>query len=249
MSAADEPCPSNEGSEGSSLQLEFCGILTTVSPLEPFRIGRDADLVLDDNPYLHRRFLEIVHEREVWWLQNVGSRLSATLSDDHRRVESWLAPGAHLPIVFAKTTVGFIAGPTRYELCLHLREPLFSMTPATEALDGETTLGRASLTEDQWLCVLSLAEPMLRREGQSIITLPSNTDAAARLGWTITKFNRKLDNVCQKLKKAGVRGLHGASGDLASDRRARLVEYALTVRIVAPDDLAELDQASTSSGE
>ena len=37
---------------------------------------------------------------------------------------------------------------------------------------------------------------------------PSSADAAARLGWTVTKFNRKLDNVCQKLADAGIRGLH-----------------------------------------
>ncbi|MGJ3403836.1 hypothetical protein [Glutamicibacter sp. Je.9.36] len=52
--------------------------------------------------------------------------------------------------------------------------------------------------------------------------------AAARLGWGITKFNLKLDNVCDKLDKAGVAGLRGGPGKLATNRRARLVEHAVS---------------------
>jgi hypothetical protein len=64
---------------------------------------------------------------------------------------------------------------------------------------------------------------------------------AARLGWSTTKLTRKLDSVCSKLSKVGVRGLHGRPGELASSRRARLVEYALAVRLVTVDDLASLE--------
>lgn len=73
--------------------------------------------------------------------------------------------------------------------------------------------------------------------------VPSSADAARRLGWTTTRFNRKLDNVCQKLAKVGVQGLHGAPGELASNRRARLVEYAIAVRLVTPASLVMLDAA------
>ena len=62
-----------------------------------------------------------------------------------------------------------------------------------------------------------------------------------RLGWKVTKFNRKLDNVCQKLADAGTRGLHGGPGKLASNRKARLVEHALSTRLVTEGDLALLD--------
>jgi hypothetical protein len=74
--------------------------------------------------------------------------------------------------------------------------------------------------------------------------MPSSGEAAQRLGWTTTKFNRKLDNVCQKLSAQGVRGLHGEPGRLASNRRARLVEYALAVRLVTRDDLALIDSSA-----
>lgn len=223
------------------LRIEFCGEWTEISPYASFGIGRDADLVLDDNPYLHRRFLEIVYDRGVWWLKNVGTYLAATLSDETRRAESWLGPGSHLPIVFADMRVRFMAGSTRYEMGLHLSQPPFEASATVDSLEGETTIGRVSFTRDQWLCILALAEPMLTGAGQSIITLPSNVEAARRLGWTITRFNRKLDNVCGKLTKVGVHGLHGGAGDLASDRRARLVEYAMAVGIVSRKDVGELD--------
>jgi hypothetical protein len=93
------------------------------------------------------------------------------------------------------------------------------------------------MTPDQVRLVLALAEPALTGRSGRGTALPTSGEAAQRLGWTVTKFNRKLDNVCQKLAAQGVRGLHGEPGHLASNRRARLVEYALAVRLVTRDDL------------
>ena len=72
------------------------------------------------------------------------------------------------------------------------------------------------------------------------MALPPSAKVAERLGWNLTRYNRKLDNVCEKLSRAGVRGLRGSVSDLASSRRARLVEYALAVSLVSVDDLALL---------
>jgi hypothetical protein len=104
------------------------------------------------------------------------------------------------------------------------------------------------MTPDQLRLVLALAEPALRGGGRAGSTLPSSGDAARRLGWTTTKFNRKLDNVCQKLAAQGVRGLHGDPGRLASNRRARLVEYALAVRLVTGDDLELIEGLGLEAG-
>ena len=76
----------------------------------------------------------------------------------------------------------------------------------------------------------------------SSTAIPSSSSAAAaRLGWTISKFNRKLDNVCDKLDRMGVQGLRGGPGKLATNRRARLVEYAVTSQVVTRADLPLLD--------
>jgi hypothetical protein len=221
-----------------SLVIDFCGELTTVA--DGLTIGRDADLVLDENPYLHRRFVEFRH-RELWWLCNVGSELALTISDPGGRFEAWLAPGMQAPLVMAETLVRFSAGPTSYELQLALDEPALTAIPEPEVFDGETTIGRVSLTPAQHLAILALAEPALVGGGRA--ELPTSAQAARRLGWQLSRFNRKLDNVCDKLSRAGIAGLRGDAGSLATQRKARLVEYAIGARIVTTDQLPLLDAA------
>ena len=222
---------------GRQPTIEFCSERTLVDR-QPFTIGRDADLVIeDDNRFLHRHFLSLASQQGVSLLANVGSRLTATVADREGRLEAFLAPGAVLPLVFDDTVVRFTAGPTTYELTIHLVEPAFVAGRIDQNDSGDTTVGRVVMTPDQLRLILALAEPALRSRSRAGTTLPSSGDAARRLGWTTTKFNRKLDNVCQKLAAQGVRGLHGDPGRLASHRRARLVEYALAVRLVTRDDL------------
>jgi hypothetical protein len=230
-------------------EIDYCGEPVAVDR-SPFTIGRDADLVLDDaNRHLHRHFLQLSDRHGMWLLANVGSQLTATVSDAEGRLEAFLAPGAVLPLAFDVSIVRFTAGPTTYELAVTLPEPPFASVVAGDRSPGDTTVGRVSMTPDQLRLVLALAEPALRGDGRAATTLPSNQEAALRLGWKLTRFNRKLDNVCQKLAAQGVRGLHGAPGQLASSRRARLVEYALAVRMVTRDDLALLDQPGDGDGD
>jgi hypothetical protein len=227
----------------TTVLIDYCGALTAVTA-PPFTIGRDADLVLDDdNRHLHRHFLSLDAQHGVWLLSNVGSQLTATVADGAGRLEAFLAPGAVLPLVFDESFVRFTAGPTTYEFTIRLPDPSFVASQIGENEHGDTTVGRVTMTPDQLRLILSLAEPALRGDGRAVTTLPSNQEAAARLGWKLTRFNRKLDNVCQKLAAQGVRGLHGAPGQLASNRRARLVEYSIAVRMVSRDDLALLDVA------
>lgn len=221
--------------------VEFCGEWYEVPRDRPFGIGRDADLEVDANPFLHRRLLEIGCINDMWLLTNVGSRLAVTVTDRGGRMHSWLAPGARLPLVFEQTVVVFSAGPTTYEVNVHLSEPLFGELGG-QTSSGQTTIGMTEFTESQKLIMVVLAEPMLLRDGSGRSDVPTNTKAAERLGWALTRFNRKLDNVCEKLDRAGVKGLRGAPGDHAMNRRARLVEYAIAARLVTRADLALLDQ-------
>src|SRR4051794_39725807 len=96
-------------------RVEFCGEVYRLSDTHPFRVGREGDLALDDNPYLHRNFLAVTRRDGLWWLDNVGSRISATVSDADGRLQAWVAPGAAIPLVVAHTLVRFTAGPTMYE--------------------------------------------------------------------------------------------------------------------------------------
>jgi hypothetical protein len=223
------------------LSIEFCGEWFRPAPGGTFDIGREGDLAIDDNLYLHRRFLRVTCEDDIWWLSNIGSNIAATVSDTHGGVHSWLPPGHRLPVVLPATSVVFTAGPTTYELTVTLADaPYYEIRPEDPG-SGDTTIGAVQFTVSQRQLIVALAEPMLRREGTGLSEIPSSADAARRLGWATTRFNRKLDNVCDKLDRIGVKGLRGGPGSAATNRRARLVEHAVASRLVTPDDLPLLD--------
>ncbi len=227
-----------------SAEIEFCGEVMSVTEEHSVTIGREGDLVIDDNPYLHRRFLEVSVVDGLCWVANVGSRLAATVADGESRMQSWLGPGSRLPMVFATTYLRFTAGPTTYEAIVTLDDPPFSSGELDTGSSGTETIGQIPLTPSQRLLIVALAEPVLRQEGRGgQAALPSSAAAARRLGWTTTKFTRKLDNVCERLTNVGVRGLRGDSATLASNRRARLVEYALSVGLVTEADLGSLNSS------
>lgn len=225
------------------LVLEFAGERHEIDPArpEPFTIGRDGDLTVDDNRYLHRRFLVLTAENGMWWLSNVGSRIAATVTDGTGRVHAQLGPGARLPIVFDRLHVLFGAGSTTYDFTLHT-EGGYAVAPDPLGVPaGDETIGDVPLSPSQRLLVVALAENVLRQVETGRGEIPSSADAAARLGWTLTAFTRKLDTVCGKLEREGVTGLRGGRGKLATNRRMRLVEHAVATRLVTRDDLALLD--------
>jgi len=237
-----ETRPSEVRPSDPSLVLDFAGEIFQVEPGETFIIGRQGQLALDDNPYLHRRFIVLSFRDGLWWVANTGTRLPVIVSDSHGLMRSVLAPGASLPIVFPEVLVTFTAGPTAYEIQIECAVDGF-FTPAHRVDDiaGDTTVGPNRFTPSQRLLMLALAEPVLRRAGTGASEIPASADAARRLGWNLTRFNRKLDNVCDKLTTAGVKGLRGDSEDQATNRRAALVEYAVSTLLVRIDDLPLLD--------
>lgn len=229
------------------LKVEYCGEWYEVEAGKPFTIGRESDLTIDENPYLHRTFLTLTSEFGLWWLSNVGQLLSATVSDATGSVQAWVAPGAKLPLVFQQVQVLFSAGATTYEFSIHAEDDFYNTSLTATTADGGTTIMPVTLTSSQRLLVVALAERVLVQPSAGRATVPTSAEAAARLGWSMTTFNRKLDNVCEKLDRLGVDGLRGGRGKLATNRRMRLVEYAVATRLVSADDLPLLDRASAES--
>ena len=226
----------------SGLVVEFCGEEFRVDAGNTFTIGRDADLVVDDdNAFLHRKLVELSHENGFWWIANVGTRLSVTISGEAGTLQSWVGPGSRLPVVLPTVAILFTAGETTYEVNVTADVPTFEVTDPSHGAPGEMTLGTVDLTASQFKLVLALAEPTLRRVGSGASSLPTNAAAAQRLGWSMTTFNRKLDNVCDKFSRSGVKGLRGDASKLATNRRARLVEYAVAAKIVRGEHLPMLD--------
>jgi hypothetical protein len=224
-----------------SLSIEFAGERHVVPPVPGFSIGRAGDLVIDDNPHLHRRFLMIRAEGGLWWIHNVGSHLTATVCDRERTLQAALAPGGRLPVLADLLDVIFTAGRTVYDLTLVTHGWRAGEPAVPEAEEGEATAGRVSLNLAQRLLLVVLAEDALSRVGGGPGGIPTSAAAAGRLGWTVPAFTRRLDHLCVKLERAGARGLRAGGGRVSTHRRIRLVEYAIATRLISRDDLALLD--------
>ena len=233
-------------SDGHDLVVEFVGDERALSPGDELTFGRAADLVVDENPYLHRVLGRFSWRDGMWWLANTGSSIALRLSDATSPSFVKVAPGVRVPVTFESSRLAFEAGASNYELRVEL---LTEFGPADErpdegAPDAEATTSASDLplNDEQRLLLVALAAPALRDAGAEP-ELPTNREVAATLGWTITTFNRKLDGLCRKYSAAGVSGLRGSSDLLARDRRLRLVEHVVTSGVVGPDDRALLDGA------
>lgn len=223
------------------LSIEYAGERHDVPSVPGFSIGRAGDLVIDDNPHLHRRFLMIRAEQGMWWIHNVGSHLTATVCDRERTLQAALAPGGRMPVLADILDVIFTAGRTVYDLTLVTRSHGVGAADQSDVGVGEVTAGRVSLNHAQRLLLLVLAEGvLLGTSGPGDI--PTSTAAAKRLGWTVPAFTRRLDNLCLKLERAGARGLRAGAGRVSTHRRLRLVEHAITTRLVSRADLVLLEQ-------
>jgi hypothetical protein len=228
------------------LHVEYCGEVTSLETSDELTFGRAGDVRIDDNPHLHRVLGRLWARGDQWWLTNEGRAISMQIADADSRSNVVLAPGAEIALSFPNSIVRFRAGLTDYELALRVpdREDEEELDDDGDALwDDEFTdtiaLGDVPLTDEQRLLLLALAEPTLR-DPHTKEELPANRAVARRLGWSITKFNRKLDNLCNRFAKLGVGGLRGSIDQLATDRRKRLVEHAVESGLVSADQLDRL---------
>ena len=102
--------------------IDYCGELYPLPDDGQLTIGRAADVVVDDNPFLHRHFLKLFVHDGMLWLRNVGSQLTASIADEAGLTNTRLSPGAQVPIAFPRTAIWFTAGSTTYELEVVLEE-------------------------------------------------------------------------------------------------------------------------------
>ena len=231
------------------LVVEFVGEERVLSPGDELTFGRSADLVIDDNRYLHRVLGRFAWTNGMWWLSNVGSAIPLAMADVDSPSFVRVAPGATVPIPFGSATLGFEAGGRTYELRVEVLSELtgFGLDPSaveaeTDGAELTTTASSLPLTDEQRLLLVALAEPRLRDMPGSE-QMPTNRQIAHMFGWTITKFNRKLDGLCVKYAAAGIGGLRGSSDLLARDRRVRLTDHVVHAGIISAADLPLLDAA------
>ncbi len=216
-------------SSAGTITVDFVGSFRTLEPNQHLSFGREADLVIDNHAALPRVVGVLAHQQGHWWIHNETAAADLTVRDVESSSHAVIAPGSGLPVVFGSSIVEMSAGPARYALELELGG---RQEPQTRPWSHRQTV---RLNAEQRQLLAALAESRLR--GGAPFDIPSNADVASGLGWTITKFNRKLDHLCIKFDKIGVDGLRGSQDRLATDRRRRLVEHCVAAGIVTEADL------------
>lgn len=227
-----------------SLEVEFIDELYQLEPPDELGFGRQAHVIVDEqNPYMHRRVGTFVHHQGSWWLRNDSKRgelLITTMSGKRTA----LPPGESEPLADPEGAVRFEAGVSNYELGFRQSDAatLPEPSPPDASATGTRDFGIVKLNDEQRLLLLVLGEARLRDPNSDRRDLPSNTEAAVRLGWSIKKFDRKLDYLCRRLADRGVPGLRGEQGADAVDRRANLVEHVMRVGMIGTADLPKIDE-------
>lgn len=239
------------------LVVDFAGEVVALGVGEELLFGRAAtsDLVIDANPLLHRKCGRFFHRDGSWWLRNEGRRIPLNIQDAASPSSVILTSGREASLTFEDAAVVFTAGSSTYELLISVDVPSTDEDDADEdSADEVPEAGEALLTMDQShvplvgdqrLLAVALAEHKLRNP-HAPTQLPSNRAVAHRFGWGMPKFNRKLDRMCKKYARAGVSGLVGAPGDLASGRRQKLVEHLVSTGVISLLDLDLLDDHPAS---
>jgi len=228
------------------LKIDYSGEIYSLRPGESLEFGRSAQLAIDDNPYLHRRMGRFEFRNDLWMLHNIGRSLYLSVLDLHGQSQAVIAPGRQIAFTFTPALVRFRAGRTTYELIVEGLQYLSVVEDGSEYTIDTFRFSDFPLTPTQRSLVVALAEQTLR-EPAAGVQIPTSAEVAQRLGWTITQFNRKLDNVCAKLTKVGIANLHGGPGALASNRRRSLVEFAIQSGLVDGSDLELLDRLDSQS--
>jgi len=222
-----------------TLRVEFAGDTWDVAPEDELTFGRAGDVCIDEaNLYMHRVVGVVRCRNSQWWLHNASDwiELHVHTAKGSRHT---MAPNTRLALV-VDCEVRFAAGNANYMLDF---KPLVSDRSADLVkviADAPSTsqFGMIVLNDEQRLLLAALCE---HRLGEGDAELPANKVVAGRLGWSLTKFNRKLDYLCRQLEKEGVAGLRGGPGRRASSRRENLVDHAIATGLITVRDLHVLE--------
>lgn len=221
----------------------------TVPAGEQCSFGRGldiVDLVLTDDPRVHRHAGTAVVDESGWTLHNDGRWLHLRVTALDRRAFDVLEPGATLRVPWNRARVDIVVGSDTIGF-----EAFHSglVRPASRPLAVETGDVRTAIPVEiarnsgAFRALLALCEPRLAESGNP--TLPTNQEIALRLNRsgaedrrvTAKTIERRLDYCRRRL---GLKARAADGGQLGVDYRAarqQLVDAAIMAGLVAASDL------------
>ncbi len=165
-----------------------------VSRRQSLTIGRVADMIISNDPYLHRLALSVAVVGDQVEVSNTGTRLSAQLVHERTRTMTRLEPKGRCTLYEGRTTLTIRTSTHEHEVRFDVRLPARSGADPVDPPSGLPTKRPHSLTKDQLLLLAALAEPLLLDPVRTLADLPSNKAVADRLGIG-AGFNGRLDRL------------------------------------------------------
>lgn len=218
---------------GIDLALEFAG--ETLRAERSVTFGRDADLELDSNPFLHRQAGAFVRDGDAWWVHNTGSKLYLTVvARDGTKAE--LPPGTRHALVGGSGFVRVVAGRSTYEINYRLatERPPPAHAPVLGPPDDGTLTVQVdlALTPREVDFLVTFARPVLLGSAEP---LPTYAEVAAV--WAVSP--KTLDNSLQSIKRKF------RAAKLVRDQGLdTVVQVAIQHSLITRDDLAWADLES-----
>lgn len=197
-------------------------------PTTTLTFGRTGHISLD-----HEGVPEIVGLLEPGasgWVIKSANDQAIEVKDRCSASSMRVAPGCSAPLFFDQAAVRFWIGRAKFGF-------------DTRRIDQWSAEPMKLSTEQRQLLV-GLARPRL---SGACNRLPRNQDLAREFGWSRSKLNRKLDQICKKFSERGVPGLHGSPDRLASQRRRILIDHVIELGLITTDDVAQLDTSAFES--
>ena len=221
----------NHNGSAPDLTVRFLG--EVYQPLRELVFGRDAELALDDNSYLHRQAGRFRCRDTTWWLENLGSRLRLTMvGADGSLID--LQPGGSSPLLGAAGEISLTAGPTRYaiEYQLERNQARWDDTGPFQPVGADTITFGPLLTPRELDFVVVMAQGRLTGR---LGPLPTHEQIAETWGVSPKTVDNTLQRLRSKLRSQNV-------GYVQSSET--MVEYLVTQGLVT---LADLDWARLDS--
>ncbi len=222
---------SNDNGDAPTLIVRFLGEI--YHPARDLTFGRDAELALDDNSYLHRQAGRFRRRESTWWLENLGRRLRLTMvSADGSLID--LQPGGSSPLLGRTGEVSLTAGPTRYQIEYQLAQAQHNWddTGQFKLLGSDTMTYGTILTPRELDFVVVMAQGRLTGR---LGPLPGHGEIAEIWGVSHKTVDNTLQRLRTKLRNQRVSFVQSSE---------TLVEYLVTQGLVT---LADLEWASIDS--